>query len=129
MRFRFREPEYTHFTRHRRGTFGVEMEKRANLVLKGARKQVGVDTGALLRSLRVEFVRGAPANLLFRVGSDDWKAYLHHEGAKAHIIRPVRAKVLQFPGNSGTMVFKNETHMPALAPNRYLLNNLRLATM
>lgn len=129
MRVVIREIEFADVTKSRTGIFGKHLEKSAHAVLTGAQRQVGVDSGDLLRSLHVEFVRGWPSDLTFRVGSNDWKAWLHHEGARAHTINPVRAKILRFPGSSGTMVFKNEVRVPAIKPNRYLLDNLRLAIM
>lgn len=116
-------------TKSRTGMFGRDLEKRATRVLRGAWRDVGVESGDLRRSLRVEFVRGAPRELLFRIGATDWKAYLHHEGANIGVVRPVDAKVLRFPGKDGTMVFRRVTKPGKIKPNRYLLDNLRLAVM
>ena len=116
-------------TKSRTGMFGRDLEKRATRVLRGAWRDVGVESGDLQRSLRVEFRRGAPSELLFRIGATDWKAMLHHEGADPGVIRPVDAKVLRFPGKDGTMVFRRVTKPGKIKPNRYLLDNLRLAIM
>lgn len=63
------------------------------------------------------------------VGSDSPIAMLHHEGTKAHIIRPVKAKYLRFPangGNGGGFVFAKVVHHPGTKPNRFLTDNLHL---
>lgn len=125
MKIIIREPEYAHLTRAPNGLFGRYLHGRARRVLNGAKMQVGVLTGELRGSLRIEVRTGG--FLRYYIGSDNWKAYLHHEGARSHEIVPINAKVLKFPGSSGTIVNVPKVRIPAQPPNRYLTDNLDLA--
>jgi hypothetical protein len=43
-----------------------------------------------------------------------------HEGAKPHVIRPVRSQYLVFMGSEGQVVFAREVNHPGNKPNRFL---------
>lgn len=63
-----------------------------------------------------------------RIGTDNPIALIHHEGTRPHIIRPVRAKALVFAGSGGGLVYSKLVHHPGTKPNRFLTDNLHLAT-
>lgn len=62
------------------------------------------------------------------VGSDNPIALLHHEGTRAHEIRPRHKRVLVFvPKGGGPWVYARRVRHPGTRPSRYLTNNLHLA--
>lgn len=64
-----------------------------------------------------------------RVGSAHPIALIHHNGTRPHIIRPRKAKMLRFYSQKGgAFVFRSVVHHPGTRPNRYLTDNLHLAT-
>lgn len=107
-----------------------------------AREEVGVSTGPLHGT---RLVRGREAHLrdtivvrpalqdskgpAFLVGSDSPIAQLHHDGTRAHVIRPRNAKALRFAvagGSSvfsplgGFIVFTQEVQHPGTQANPFL---------
>jgi hypothetical protein len=62
------------------------------------------------------------------VGSSHPIALIHHEGTRAHMIRPSRRKALRWPGATQSgWVFAKYVHHPGTRPNRYLTDNIPLA--
>lgn len=88
------------------------------------RKPSGAEGGRHLRDTIVKRVIEMPAGIVVLVGSADPIALLHHEGTKAHEIRPKReGGVLRFEiGNE--VVFATVVHHPGTKPNRYLTDPL-----
>jgi len=63
------------------------------------------------------------------VGSDNPIALLHHEGTRAHEIRPRTKRVLVFvPKGGGPWVYARRVRHPGTRPSRYLTDHLNLAT-
>jgi hypothetical protein len=107
------------------GPVGRSLARRGVKVLAAAKRQVGVDTGRLQKSLRMTHERGARGQFV-RVGSKLNHALLHHQGTRPHIITPSRSQVMVF--NKGTqIIYATSVRHPGTKPNRYLTDNLYLA--
>lgn len=104
----------------RDGMVSRDMIKRARRVQVGAQRQVGVRSGRLLRSIKVEaFYR--PKTGAY-IGSGVRYAMLHHEGTRPHIIAP-QGRVLTFT-SKGRRVHARKVLHPGTKPNRFLTDNL-----
>jgi len=105
-----------------------DMMKRGEELVVLAKQQVrlghihgGGGHGNLRDSIHMRIV-DTPAVV---VGSQHPIALIHHEGTKAHMIRPVRKKALRWPGASKSgWLFAKYVHHPGTKPNRYLSDNL-----
>jgi hypothetical protein len=116
-----------HYTLHSgAGPVGRDISKRADKILIGARRQVGVDTGALKASLRVTRHNRDPRGQFVMVGSPLNYALMHHEGTKPHIITPNRSQYLVF-NKGGRVIYATSVRHPGTRPNRYLTDNIYLA--
>lgn len=74
---------------------------------------------------------GAASGLpVMLVGSEAPHALLHHEGSRPHEIVPRRKKALAFYADSGRgpFVITRRVWHPGTRPNRYLLDQIHLAT-
>lgn len=120
------------YLRSPNGEVGRMMITLAERVQALAKTQVGYDTrkasgsegGRHLRDTIVKRVIETPAGIVVLVGSADPIALLHHEGTKAHEIRPKReGGVLAFE-IGGEVVFATVVHHPGTKPNRYLTDPL-----
>lgn len=111
-------------TRSPNGPFAEHMRRAGKELEIRAKKQVGVDTGNLRRSIGTTINYFAPRGILVTVGSANKIALLHHEGTRAHEIRPRRAKVLRFV-HRGVVRYETRVWHPGTKPNRYLTDNLR----
>jgi hypothetical protein len=107
------------------GPIGRDLRARGLRVLGGARRQVGVRTGALRASIHMRHFTDTRGQYV-RVGSTLSYAKMHHEGTSPHIIKPNRKQVLKF-ATRGQIVFAHVVKHPGTRPNRYLTDNLRLA--
>lgn len=117
-----KDPKGWHYwTEDRNGPFGRHMRDAGDRLVGLARRQVGVDTGRLRSSINSTVNRSGP--IVVRVGSNNPIALMHHEGTKAHEIRPRRAKVLRFMQN-GVIRYAMRVWHPGTRPNRYLTDNL-----
>ena len=68
------------------GAVGKNLRKRANVVLAAARLQVGVDTGRLKASLRIQSQERDVRGQFVKVGSKVDYALMHHnEIGRAHV--------------------------------------------
>lgn len=109
------------------GPVGRDNFRRATNVQTAARRQVGVRSGLLRRSI---VKRGPTVNtkggLTTTVGSDSDYALLHHEGTRPHEIVPASAKVLHFKVG-GVDIFTRHVNHPGTKPNHYLTDNLKEA--
>lgn len=88
-----------------------------------AKRQVGVDTGALKASIGYS-VRASGGPIMVRIGSANRIALLHHEGSVPHIIRPVKSQTLRFKTH-GKIVYAKIVHHPGTKPNPYLTTSMR----
>ena len=110
------------------GVVGRDLKVRANRVLIAAKSKVGVDSGALKKSLSTRNHKRTAYGQVISVGSDLPYALMHHNGTRPHIIRPTgrRGEYLVF--KSGTrMIYTTSVMHPGTKPNRYLTSNLKLA--
>lgn len=83
--------------------------------------------GTLRDSIVKRFVVGGPEGFKVIVGSDDPIALIHHEGTRAHIIRPrVKPRLVFFWPRVGQVVAFGKVNHPGTQPNRYLVNALRV---
>lgn len=103
------------------GPVATDILKRARRVQAAAKRQVGVRTGKLRRSIDVD-LRTRPLTEAY-VGSSVRYALLHHEGASAHTITAAPGRKLSFNQN-GRRVFASKVLHPGAKPNRYLTDNL-----
>lgn len=109
-------------TKNPRGMVGDHLRKMGRKLTILAKRDVGVDTGQLRRSIYYRvFLRGG--NLQLEVGSNDPIALMHHEGTRPHMIIPHSRRALRFRQGS-TMVFAREVMHPGTKPNPYLSKHL-----
>ena len=110
------------------GVVGKDLKVRAEKVLLAAKKQVGVDTGKLKKSLNTRNHKRTAYGQSISVGSDVRYARMHHDGTRPHAIRPTgkRGEYLVFKVGQRTIYTTLVMH-PGTKPNRYLTDNLRLA--
>jgi hypothetical protein len=94
------------------------------LITGAAKRQVGVNTGALRASIHMRHFRDTRGQYV-RIGSSLPYARLHHEGTRPHFIRPNTKQVLKFV-TRGQLVITHLVRHPGTRPNRYLSDNLRL---
>lgn len=106
------------------GPVGRMLKRRGGYVLRGAKRQVGVNTGNLRRSIHMRHFRDSRGQYV-KIGSDENYALAHHQGTRPHIIRPNRAQVLKFE-TRGQTFFRNIVRHPGTKANKYLTDNLRL---
>lgn len=100
------------------------LEKRAKKAVASARRQAGVQTGALRRSIHYRHLRNFTGQYVW-IGSEKRYAYAHHEGTKPHIIKPKSPnQVLVFRKGARVIATPMVRH-PGTRPNRYLSNQLR----
>jgi len=116
------EAGWNELTRSPAGAVYKDINKRGQKLQQLARRQVGKKTGRLAAS--ITSITTVDAKGVINVtGSGSKIALIHHEGAKAHIIRPKRAKMLRFVQN-GRVRYANVVHHPGHRSNKYLTGNL-----
>jgi hypothetical protein len=103
------------------------LEKQGSKAVAAAKRQVGVKTGALRRSIHMKHLANANGQYLW-IGSNKNYAYIHHEGTRPHIITPTKAKALRFTSGRRVIYTRMVKH-PGTKPNRYLSNQLRFFMM
>jgi hypothetical protein len=122
MKFVLNKAAYDQLTLSPRGDVGNYLRKRAIKLQTLARRQVGVKTGMLKKSIHYRIVRDGKG-LVATVGSNNRIALMHHTGTRPHIIQPRRAQVLRFYSR-GRIVYSKLVFHPGTKPNRYLTDNL-----
>lgn len=125
MKFVLNVRAYKELTESPSGLVGRYLRKRAVILQSLARKQVGVKTGHLKKSIRYQVVRDSKG-LIATVGANNRIALMHHNGTRPHIILPRRAQTLRFYSH-GRIVYSKMVHHPGTKPNRYLTDNLSRA--
>jgi hypothetical protein len=105
------------------GDVGMYLQKKGRLIEAAARRQVGVQTGALRSSIHMRHFAD-PRGQYVKIGSPLNYARVHHEGAKPHLIRPNTAHMLRFV-SKGQIVFAHMVRHPGTPANRYLTDNMR----
>lgn len=123
VRVYFYEPAMDRLLKQPGGEVGRHLRNRGLLIMAGAKRQVGVRTGALRASIHMRHLRDIRGQYI-KVGSNLPYARAHHEGTRPHIIRPNTAQVLRFT-TRGQVVFAHLVRHPGTRPNRYLTDNMR----
>lgn len=110
-----------------RGPIVGHMKNVARAVTAGAKRQVGVDTGELERSIHWNLQRygGLPE---VWIGTYNAIAYLHHEGTRPHAIAARNGTFLRFSAK-GRVVYDRTVMHPGTKPNRFLTDNIYLARL
>lgn len=119
----FREPAMDRFLLSPSGDVGKYLAKKGRLIEAGAKRQVGVQTGALRASIHMRHFSD-PRGQYVKIGSSLNYARMHHEGTKPHLIRPNTAHMLRFY-SKGQIVFAHMVRHPGTPANRYLTDNMR----
>lgn len=114
-----------HFLNDPDGDVGQSLKKRGRIVVAAAKRQVGVDTGALRESIRMIHTRIGPYQEI-HIGSDNDIALIHHEGTRPHDIVPNGPNLMRFQSR-GRIVYSAHVLHPGTKPNRFLSDNLPLA--
>lgn len=97
------------------------LNRKGNAALRDAKRQVGVDTGRLRRSLHMRHATESYGQSLW-IGSDTVSyAYMHHQGTRPHVIAPKNGTVLRF--RSGRVVHGPVVH-PGTRANPFLSSQL-----
>ena len=122
--FKPRFKEYDFFFNNPAGNVGRWLRLRGRRILAGAKRQVGVRTGALRASLHMRHYRD-PRGQYLKIGSALEYALLHHNGTRPHLIVPKKRQVLRFYSR-GQIVMTLMVRHPGTRPNRYLTDNLKL---
>lgn len=97
------------------------MDTVAKRIIRKAKVQVGVDTSALKNSIRYTIRGGTP--VFVKITAHDYKAMMHHEGTKPHVIRASKGKTLKIGSGSRVTYIKQVNH-PGTKPNRYLTDSM-----
>jgi hypothetical protein len=113
------------------GRIGRELKQRANRVRDAAKRQVGVKTGRLKRSIRVYNHTRLAYGQTLRIGTSVPYARYHHDGTKPHMIYPKRKQVLKFKSGAviGGDIFARSVHHRGTRPNRFLKDNIKYMYM
>jgi hypothetical protein len=119
----FREPAMDRLLISTNGDVGKYLAKKGRLIEAGAKRQVGVQTGALRASIHMRHFSD-PRGQYVKIGSSLNYARMHHEGTKPHLIRPNTAHMLRFY-SKGQIVFAHMVRHPGTPANRYLTDNMR----
>jgi hypothetical protein len=108
---------------NRRGMVGRYLHEVAILIQTGAKTQVGVRTGQLRRSIKIQHIDGSIGQSV-KIGSSLHYAYLHHEGTRPHLIVPKTAgSPLRFRSGA-RIVHTTLVRHPGTRANRYLTDHL-----
>ena len=105
------------------GTTGRFLANKGRLIVRLAKGQVGVNTGALRASIHMRHFRD-PRGQYLKIGSSLPYARLHHEGSRPHIIVPKQAQMLRFVSR-GQVIMAHKVNHPGTRPNRYLTTPMR----
>jgi hypothetical protein len=108
------------------GTVGRDLLRRGRLVETAAKRQVGVRSGRLQKSIQITKRIPTPIGQKLTVGSDVKYALIHHNGSRPHVILPVTAKQLVFT-SGGRVIRTSRVNHPGTKPNRFLTDNLPFA--
>jgi len=109
------------------GEVGRWLRREARRVETVSKTMVGVDTGALKRSIRTDKVNNLTAkHLRVEIGSMLPYALVHHDGSKPHTIVAGPGEVLHWGGARGPTVVA-VTH-PGTKGTKYLLRALHIVT-
>ena len=100
-----------------------KLDRRGQAIVRDAKRQVGVQTGALRSSIHMRHTGNVTGQYLW-IGSKKSYAYVHHEGSRPHTITAKDSPVLVF--RSGARVIKTPSvNHPGTRPNKYLTVPMR----
>lgn len=106
-----------------KGKLWWALHRRGNAIVRAAKKQVGVDTGALRQSIHMRHTGNVTGQYLW-IGAKKSYAYMHHEGTRPHTITPNEKPLLVF--RSGARIVRTPVvNHPGTRPNRYLSTPMR----
>lgn len=115
-----------------------ELLRRGNRVVDAAKRQIrhghvhaeGIGAGwpPLRDTVQARIERGPDGKNIVVVGSDHPIALIHHDGTRPHIIEPRTKQALAFYKPDGGLIITRRVHHPGTHPNRYLTDNMWLAT-
>lgn len=120
----FRKAELDFLLNSPSGTVGRYLARKGSIIKAAAKRQVGVRTRALRRSISTRHRRNSRGQFVL-VGSSLDYALAHHQGTKPHITTPNRSQVLRFVRGS-TVIYATSVRHRGTRPNRYLTDNLKL---
>lgn len=106
----------------RDGELGRYMLRRAQVVQEAARVQCPKRTGKLSESIVKRFTEESGRLGVTIIAAQPY-AFWVHEGTKAHVILPRRAKALRWFVD-GQPVFARRVNHPGTKPNKFLSDNL-----
>lgn len=98
------------------------LDKAKDKALRGARRQVGVKSGALRKNIRAYHL-GNFTGQYVGLYADLPYALAHHQGTKPHKIHAREGQVLAFKGRRGMVITESVNH-PGTKANPYLSNQL-----
>ena len=124
MKVVLREPEFQKYLNSPEGEVGRYLRKKGRLVVRAAKRQVGVRTGALRSSIHMRHYKGGRFQYV-KIGSRLKYALLHHEGSRPHMIYPNRAQTLKFV-KRGQIMYAGVVRHQGTKANKYLTDNLIL---
>lgn len=105
------------------GQTGRWLKKRGELALNAAKRQVGVKSGSLRRSIRMSHLTNATGQYL-TIWTMHRLAEIHHNGTRPHLITPKSGnKVLRFTRGTQVIYARRVRH-PGTKPNRFLADQL-----
>jgi len=110
-----------------KGSLWRYLEKRSDMAVRGAKRQVGYKTGRLQRSIHKRHLGSYNGQYIW-IGSKVPYAYDHHEGTNPRTIKAEPGGVLVFGGTKsfkGRVIRVPEVNHPGTRPNAYLRNQLR----
>jgi hypothetical protein len=119
----FRESAMNNYLYSTNGQVGRYLARKGHRIESAAKRQVGVNTGALRASIHMRHMSD-PRGQYIKIGSSLNYARMHHEGTKPHLIRPNTAHMLRFY-SKGQVVFAHMVRHPGTPANRYLTDNMR----
>lgn len=96
------------------------LDKRGDRVVRAAKRQVGVQTGLLRRSIHMRHTVAMFGQELW-IGSNVRYGYMHHQGTRPHIIAPKNGGALVL--RSGSVV-RGAVRHPGTKANKFLSDNL-----
>jgi|SanBayMetagenome_1026888.scaffolds.fasta_scaffold43628_2 hypothetical protein len=107
-----------------RKTLWKWLEETGDKAVLGAKRKVGVKTGALRNSIHKRHLGNLTGQYLW-IGSEKGYAELHHNGSRPHMIRPISPNRTLIFSKGSRLVFASQVMHPGTKPNPYLSSQLR----
>lgn len=113
--------EYVPDPRYFSGTNGDvyrHLGKLGREIERGAKRMVGVDSGALRDEIHY-VIKHDQAGPYVEIGANLPYAKMHHDGTRPHVIAARNTRFLRFT-QRGKVVYAQRVYHPGTRPNRYL---------